>query len=186
MRQRQEYDTHRPDPPPSHDAVELHGDYAVRNGNDVRIGCIRRIVLDGQYGPKDYRLQVPYSPDKRTKLEVTLSLYEQAYDDDTNVYFKPSGQSLSVRFTNIFCHVNMEFTDGVYRMTKSEYAIIFKSTEKGTVNSTRKSVKRSRTERQSQDLDGLVTEIILPSSSTDGSRKSQRKRKVKTSLTSFM
>lgn len=203
MRERHEYDTRRmrTSGTSGANAVSLHGDYAVIHGGKMKFGCVQRMVLSGQFGRKEYLLPVPYNDEKSKDITVTLTTYSQtelsAADQleygESMLAWKPTGETITVKHSDIFSHVNLSSHSNYYHLQKEEYNLLCQEEDKlRTANkpTTKKRAKQQTVKHKSRDGygddTGMVTIVVQPSVSYDGTRRSQRKRKQKKSLTSSL
>ena len=192
VRQRQEFDTRRTAPRHGDGQVSLHDDYAFVHDKVLCVGSLQRLILAGDFGQKDYKLPVPYGHTNKDKLTAVFSQFMETGNDDNSYYFIPSDNTITVKFSSIFSHVNLTYQDedSKYCMTQEEHSLfekeIAKLNNRGK-QGTRKTKKvPSRTQNQHEDADGMVTVDVHPVLDPNGPRRTQRIRKVKTSLTQFL
>ena len=100
--------------------------------------------------------------------------------------FAATGKSVTVPFKKIISHVNLRYDDeNVYRLSKLEMEVVQQEVDK--LNTPRRAPDRerrqSRQRNQYEEDDGIVISEVVPSESEPGLRRSQRIRRVRSSLT---
>ncbi len=170
--------------------MSLHGDYAFVENKTLSFGCVHRISLNpqGRKGAIDYTKPVPYNHENKDRLDVILSVYSKVEEQEDSIIFAAPQDTVTVKFTRIISHVNMEFSDGNYKLPQAEYAVLEEECNSITQKSSKpKNAKQAKQTRQRtsqyEDDTGMITTQVEPEDAPSGLRRSKRTRRVRSSLT---